>query len=334
MSILIDRLRTLKAPRVYYLLALLVVVVWSAISIPALKRSRQAAISSQPIAPPRVSQSEIDYRAYSPAALKDPMPASVRVAGIAGVQTMVPDAAPNAAAKLRIVRTASMEIMVPHPVETADQITQIAERLGGYLVSADGQIGSAAHVTVRVPVAKFEEVRAEIRQLGVKVENEKFDAQDVTRQYVDREASLRNLQAQEMQYLEILKRANEVNTMLMVTRNLSEVRGEIEKLQAEANSSWEQAETVSIAVSLMVEAPQPVSQPDWRPLYELRTAVNDGLSSVIDYAATVITILLYLPAALLWTGTLLLVAVLGSRTVQWIRRRWTTWTASQSPIQG
>jgi hypothetical protein len=42
-----------------------------------------------------------------------------------------------------------------------------------------------ASLTIRVPVAKFEDVRAQIRKLGLRVESESIEAQDVTRQYVD-----------------------------------------------------------------------------------------------------------------------------------------------------
>jgi hypothetical protein len=45
----------------------------------------------------------------------------------------------------------------------------------------------------RQRAARFEEARAEIRKLGLRVESEKVQAQDVTRQYVDEDANLRNL---------------------------------------------------------------------------------------------------------------------------------------------
>ena len=342
MSAFVDAVRTVKGPRTYYIVALLIALIWAAIAIPGVNRSRTAAIDSKSAAQPALLDSEVDYRAYSAgagysqAALKAPTSAFVEKAGVTGAQVMAPNAVPDAAAGRRIVRTASMEVVVQHPGEIADRIAAIAEKMGGYLVSADGggQSASTAHVTVRVPAAQFEEARAEIRELGARVESEKFEAQDVTRQYVDQEASIRNLQAEEMQYLAILNRANDVNSMLMVAGKLSDVRGQIEKLQAEANSSVQQAETVSIAVSLRTEAAPQVSGLDWRPLHELKAAAIDGLSNVIAYAAAMITILFYLPAALLWAGTIFLTAVLGWRFVHWLRRRWSAWTAVQSPLQG
>jgi hypothetical protein len=328
--------RAVKARLTRCMVALLIGLVWATLALRSLYRSHKDELNQESVLQPTSSVVDVDYRAYSPPALKPATPAIVQKAGVMGAQVTTPKVVPDAVAGRRIVRTASMDIVAQHPGETADQITAIAEKMGGYLVSADGggQSAATAHVTIHVPVAQFDEVRTEIRQLGVRVEGEKFEAQDVTRQFVDQAASIRNLQAQEMQYLAILNRANDVGSMVMLSGKLSEVRGQIEKLQAEANSSLEQAENVSLTVSLRNEAQPQISGLDWRPLYELRIAANDGLSNVIAYAAAMVTVLLYLPAALLWAGTLLLAAVLGWKGVHWLRLRWPRWTASQTPIQG
>jgi TfoX/Sxy family transcriptional regulator of competence genes len=55
----------------------------------------------------------------------------------------------------------------------------------------------------------------------------------VTKQYVDQEARLRNLRAQEQQYLGILRKAATVKDTLEVSDKLNEVRGAIEERQAE-----------------------------------------------------------------------------------------------------
>ena len=98
------------------------------------------------------------------------------------------------------------------------------------------------------------------------MESEKFEAHDVTRQYIDQEATIRNLQAEELQYSTILKQANNVNLMLMVSEKLSQVRGQIEQQQAEFNALSQQAETVAIAISLRTETEERVFGLNWRPL--------------------------------------------------------------------
>ena len=113
----------------------------------------------------------------------------------------------------KMVRTASMDMIVKSPRDTSEKVRQLAERLGGFLVTSEtngGQEASSASLQIRVPAAKFEEARSEIRKLGLRVESEKLNAEDVTKQYVDQSARLRNLRAQETQYLGILKQAKTV----------------------------------------------------------------------------------------------------------------------------
>ena len=46
-------------------------------------------------------------------------------------------------------------------------------------------------LSIRVPAERFDELRAQIRKLSLRVESESIDAQDLTQQYVDQEARRR-----------------------------------------------------------------------------------------------------------------------------------------------
>jgi Domain of unknown function (DUF4349) len=233
-------------------------------------------------------------------------------------------ATPSVPGERKIIRTSSMEMVVQHPADVKDKIAAMAESWGGYLESSEGggQNATAGTLTIRVPAARFEEARVAIRKLGLRVQSEKVDAQDVTRQYVDLDANIRNLRAEEAQYLAILKQAGTVKDMLAVTEPLSGVRGQIEQQQAEFNALSKQVETVALAISLRTEVEAPVSWLNWRPGYQLKLALHDGLESVADYAATMTGILFYLPATLLWLGTIVVAIMIGWRTVRWVGRRW------------
>lgn len=335
MTTLMDAVRRIKAPRIFFIVALGIALLLAGIAIPNLKKSRETAELSPSMAISD-SKSAVDYRAYAPVAFRPQASPLMQKQGLAESQPAALNDVIDAGAGRRIVRSASIEMIVQHPAEVADRITALAEKLGGYLVNADGagQNATLANVMVCVPVAQFETARAEIRQLGLRVENEKFEARDVTQQYVDQAATIRNLQAQELQYLEILKQANNVPNMMAVAEKLSEVRGMIEKQQAEFNSLSHQAETVAIAIALRTEREQQVFGIDWRPLYELKVAASNGLESVAAYATAMMTILFYLPAVLLWLGTIFITTVLGWRTVRWVRQRWQGWTTAQTPVQG
>jgi hypothetical protein len=99
----------------------------------------------------------------------------------------------------KTIRNGAMDLIVKSPRETSEKIRRLTEQLGGFLVSSEtygGEDASSASLCIRVPAGRFEDARAEIRKLGLRVESEKLDAQDVTKQYVDQSARLRNLRAQ------------------------------------------------------------------------------------------------------------------------------------------
>ncbi len=224
----------------------------------------------------------------------------------------------------KTVRNASMDLIVKRPKEASDNIRQVAEAAGGFLVSSQvngGENASSASLSIRVPVDKFEEVRAKIAKLGVRVESEKVDAQDVTKQYVDLSARLRNLRAQETQYLGILKRARTVKDTVEVSDKINEARSQIEQQQAEFDALSKQVETVALTVSLIAEADVQVFGLQWRPLYHLKSAARDGLDGVGDYASAMASFVFFIPALLLWVVTILVGAAVAWRIVQWSWRR-------------
>ena len=155
----------------------------------------------------------------------------------------------------------------------------------------------------------------------------------MSRQYVDQDASLRNLRAEEAGYLAILKQANTVKDMLAVTERLSEVRGQIEQQQAEFNALTRQIETVALTISLRTEAEEKVFGLNWRPGSQLKLALRDGLESLATYATAMTTILFYLPAVMLWVGTMVMGTMLGWKILRWMGRRWFGWNVTPTATQ-
>jgi hypothetical protein len=248
---------------------------------------------------------------------------------------LVESTAGRAATDRKMVRISSVALVVRKPAEAAEKIRALAEGMGGFLASSEvsgGQDAGSGSLTVRVPAARFEEARAEIRKLGLRVESEKVEARDVTRQYVDQDANLRNLRAEEVQYLAILKQAHTVKDTLDVSEKLSEVRGQIEQQQAEFDVLSKQIETVAITVSLRAEAEAQVFGLRWRPLYQMKLALRDGLDAVAGYAGAMTSIVFYLPAVLLWMVSIVVGGAVGWRVVRWGGRVFFAWP-KQSTVQ-
>ena len=125
-----------------------------------------------------------------------------------------------------------------------------------------------------------------------------------------------------------MKRANTVKDTLEVSEKLSEVRGQIEERQAEFQALSKQVETVAISVSLRTEADARVFGLNWRPLYQLKLAMREGLNGLGNYAAAMAGFLFMLPAVLLWLTTILLGAAVGWRMLRWASRVFFGWPQS------
>lgn len=223
----------------------------------------------------------------------------------------------------KLVRLAALFLIVKTPAETAEKVIQIAQGAGGFLVSSNvngGADATSASLSIRVPAAKFDEARAQIRKLGLRVESESIETQDVTKQYVDQEARLRNLRAQEQQYFGILRKAATVKDTLEVSDKLNEVRGAIEERHAEFEALSKRVETVALNITLRSEADAQVFGLNWRPLYQLKSAAREGLGGLGEYAAAMTAFVFYLPTILLWLFTILAGAAVGWRILKWAAR--------------
>jgi hypothetical protein len=318
MSTLVESRGGLKQPWLWFAAGTGILLIWGLIAFPAMHGNLLQTPSER-------IKTRTEF--LSATVVPDTSLPGIRERESMKLQAIPAPAAVTAVVDQKIIRTSSLDLVVQHPAEFADKIAALAENSGGYVETSEGggPDSTSARLTIRVPALQFDTVRTVVRKLGIRVEGEKIDAQDVTRQYVDQDAGIRNLRAEEAQHLAILKQARTVKDMLAVTENLSAVRGQIEQQQAEFNALSRQVDTVALTISLRAEAQEQTFRLNWRPGYQLKLALHDGLESLASYTATMIAILFYLPATLLWVGTILVAMVVGWRTIRWAGRQWFGW---------
>ena len=131
-----------------------------------------------------------------------------------------------------IIRTANMQLVVDDVRNTIEKITDLAQNLEGYVVnSSSWKEGErvVGQITVRVPSSDFHYAMSILRSMAVEVNSETTSSQDVTEEYVDLEATLRNLEATEAQLLKLMEKAVKVEDILNVQRELSRVQQDIER---------------------------------------------------------------------------------------------------------
>ncbi|MDP3947564.1 MAG: DUF4349 domain-containing protein [bacterium] len=243
------------------------------------------------------------------------------------INESVPSAAASEGAltQRKLVKNGALSILVKAAEEAAREIQSIATRLGGF--PADVRVfetapgTKAGTLTIRVPAERFDEAMAEVKKVAVEVESESVSAKDVTEQYVDLEAQLRNLRAEEAQYLELMKRALIMNDILSVSAKLSDARGRIERIQGQLQYLSRQVDMSTITVNLIAEADVKVFGIRWHPLFVAKQAFREMLSGLTNYINTAVWFVLYLPVLLLWLASFAVLAVIGWRLFRWLKAR-------------
>ncbi|MCX6712425.1 MAG: DUF4349 domain-containing protein [Candidatus Vogelbacteria bacterium] len=221
----------------------------------------------------------------------------------------------------KITKTGSLSILVDTAETTAQNITAIAESVAGYvsdtyLYEVTPGVKAGA-ITIRVPADKFDQTLSRIKDLALKVENENINANDVTEQFIDLDARLKNLKAQETQYLDILKKSTKVEDVLSVTNQLNQVRQQIDSSEGQLKYLNSQVYLSTITVNLTAEKEVQIFGLNWRPITIVKQAVRSLLNGLVGYANLIISAVIFLPVVILWVITILLVAWI----IWWIVKR-------------
>ena len=152
----------------------------------------------------------------------------------------------------RVISTGFLSIEVEAVRAAVDQIQLTAEALGGFVenssISGDDE-EAFAEITIRVPQDQFFDALERIRRLG-EVRSENLGAQDVTEQFIDLEARLRASEREEGSLLNLLDRATDVADVLVIERELSRIRSDIERVQGQLNFLERRVSLATLSVSL------------------------------------------------------------------------------------
>jgi hypothetical protein len=176
-----------------------------------------------------------------------------------------------------IVRNGEMSLVVEDVVGALDEIAQLAVRFNGYVVSSrisGEEQDMRGRISIRVPDEQFESALAELGELAVRVKSESTDSRDVTEEYTDLKARLKNAEATESQYLALLEEA-EVEETIRIYELLHRVRSEVEQIKGRMQYLERTSSMSLIEVRLEPETTaKPLARAGWSALEVLKSAVR------------------------------------------------------------
>jgi len=224
-----------------------------------------------------------------------------------------------AAGRRRMTRSGRLALLVPNIEGALAALRAVAAAESGALTSLDdehpgnGDAGRDASVELSVPADRFEGTMDRLASLGG-VRSRSVSAEDVTDQLVDDEARLRNLRRTEADMLRIMDRSGDIADVLSVETQLSTVRDQIERLDAERASLADRVTYASIALTLTTDADAPAAEPS--PGARLRDAWYAALADVREFSlALAARIFVFVAFAPYWlAGAALLAGAVSAAT--------------------
>ncbi len=209
------------------------------------------------------------------------------------VAPIVVQAAPS------VIKTAILDLSIPHGKlsQRIDAARAVAGRAGGYISSSSSQADGShsSQIVMRVPAASFEAAVTSLKGLGT-VRSSHEAGQDITRQLIDLNARLVNLQAQRKVLLGLMQKAKTISASIQVENELSQVQGQIEELSGQRRYLNDRAAMSTITLTMVTAGPPPATPQHatalWQALSRSADAAQSVVTAVIVAAGFVIPIAL------------------------------------------
>jgi len=219
-----------------------------------------------------------------------------------------------------VARTATLAVVVKDFTSVESSVKNITARYHGYIgeLSSSSPQNSARTLTatLHIPSAQLEAALTDLKQLG-RVEQESQSGEEVTKEYTDLDARLKNSRVTEERLQDVLRKSTgKVADILKVEQEIARVRGEIEQMDSEKRALRTRIDYAGVQLSLAEDFKASIQVAPPSTATRLHNALVDGYRSLIE---TVIGFFVWLlasgPTLLIWIAILFF-------PVRWIWRRW------------
>jgi hypothetical protein len=146
-----------------------------------------------------------------------------------------------------LIWKASLNIQVWSISNAVNQSIALVERKGGFVEKKTDSGEASASLTVRVPAKSFRETLSGLESVGT-VTYRNIAGEDVTEDYIDVEARLKNKLVLRDRLKQLLEKATEVKDILSIETELNRVQSDIDSMQGRIKSLKGQIEYATVTL--------------------------------------------------------------------------------------
>ncbi len=138
----------------------------------------------------------------------------------------------------KLVKEGRVEFETDNLNSTRKIIFEAVKKYKGY-VSSDQEFKSPSRksntIIIRVPADYFDKLLIDATKGVEKFDSKEINVKDVTEEFLDIQARLKAKKALEQRYIELLKKARNVNEILEIEKQIGQLRSEIESIEGRLN---------------------------------------------------------------------------------------------------
>ena len=148
-----------------------------------------------------------------------------------------------------MVWSARLSVQVWNVSNAVGDATAMAERQGGFVQEKSFSGEASASITLRLPVKAFQATVTGLEGLGT-VTSRAIEGEDVTEQYIDIDARLKNKTALRDRLKQLLDKATTVQDILAIETQLNRVQADIDSMEGRIKALKGQVEFATIRLYL------------------------------------------------------------------------------------
>ena len=230
--------------------------------------------------------------------------------------------------KQMIIMNADLTIAVDDPGVSMDEINQMANDMGGFVVSSyiyktqslSGLEVPEATITVRVPAEKLNTALDEIKSMTGDAAKytltENISGTDVTQEYTDLSSRLRNLEEANDKLTELYDAAEKTEDALAIYTQKMQVTEQIEVIKGQMQYYEQSADLSAITVRIVAkETIAPVTIAGWQP----QGVARDAVQALINFGKGFVEFLIWL--VILVVPVIVVIGAPIYFLVRWLVRR-------------
>ena len=264
-----------------------------------------------------VAEMEMVSDTAAPFALRSQSVSGSRRGGV--VQPAFADFSPEQANR-KIIRDAALDLEVADTELAREEAEKIIADFEGFITNLQSFETRpnvlSFQMTVRVPAENLDKIISALTEIGTKT-SENFTSSDITSQYADTDAQIKNLELRRERLRKLLEfETKNLADVLSVDRELSNLQTQLDRLSRTQKGRDERVaySTLRLALNAEIEIGD-LQNPHWSATKSWRGAVNDLIAQLQNLFDLVVKLLVFAP---IW-APILVAAYFGRR--QWQKRK-------------